>query len=383
MLETFEPAAWRGVESLVDTYAAITPTDQVIVLYTSDSYVQAAWICAALQVRGVHTTRVWMAPLRDDGFEERLNAALPDPSSIENRLVVLSFERDTMSHSRTLAAALGSYPVSKRAVYRAISSSAELFLEALEPAPEDLSALNATLLARLMAARRLRLTTPSGSELSVELDPKHRWISNRGSARPGGVAVLPAGEVATFPASIEGTFIADYAFNVNAITDRDARLTDRPVTVWIRQGRAVQYACDDPEMAGFLDECLRTYCAYNVGELGFGTNPAIRGPIAMNSHINERRRGVHLGFGQHNQDPGVVGYQCPIHLDLIAAGGTIWTDDDPDPIDLECLAASQVAHPSDLRDEDIFAPEAEDLEVDDCCGILTSDGLRLFNPPPA
>jgi len=378
-----DAATWSGVEALVDEYAGVSPRDQVAVLYTSDSYEPAAWVCAALELRGVPARRVWMAPLHDDGFAERLASALPSPEEVEGRLVVLSFERDTMSHSRELAAAVGTFDKDRRAVYRAISSSADLFNEALSVRPADLSALNATLLSRLMPATRLRITTPSGSDLRVRLDQKHRWISNRGSARAGGVAVLPAGEVATFPADISGTFIADYAFNVNAITDRDARLIDHPVTVRIREGRAIEYHCDDLEMAGFLDECLRTYCAYNVGELGFGTNSAIVGPIPMNSHINERRRGIHLGFGQHNQDPEVVGYQCPIHLDLIAAGGLVWVDDDPEPIDLESLAPSGAAHPADPRDEDVFSPSAEDLEVDDCCGILTSDGLRLFNPPPA
>ena len=133
-------------------------------------------------------------------------------------------------------------------------------------------------------------------------------------------------------------------------------------------------------MTVFLDECFQTHCAFNVGELGFGTNVGIRDAIAMNSHINERRPGVHLGFGQHNQDPGIVGYQCAIHLDMIARGGTLWIDDDPAPLDLENFTPSHAAHPKNPRDEDVFSPEPDELEIDDCCGILTGDGLKLFSP---
>jgi hypothetical protein len=133
----------------------------------------------------------------------------------------------------------------------------------------------------------------------------------------------------------------------------------------------------------FLQQCFKTHCAYNVGELGFGTNRMIEIPIALNSHINERKPGIHLGFGQHNQDPGIVTYQCQIHLDLVASGGLMWVDDDSDPIDLLTFRPTLVDHPSKFRDEDVFSPDLNDLEVEDCCGILRQgqNGLCLFNDP--
>jgi len=371
---------WAGVQSLLEGYVKIQADDFVVLLYTSDSFESAAWTSAALELRGIPTRRVWMAPLHDDGFQERLSSALPPPSEWDGRLVVLSFERDTMSHGRTLEAALRKFGRRRCVVFRAISSCSNLFSDALQVQPEELSARNTTLLERCMTASRLHITTPGGSDLNVSIDSKHRWISNRGSARAGGVVILPAGEVATFPAAIEGVFVADFAFNVNAITDRDCRLDRRPVKIRVEAGRAVECDCGDPEMTRFLDECFQTHCAFNVGELGFGTNVGIRDAIAMNSHINERRPGVHLGFGQHNQDPGIVGYQCAIHLDMIARGGTLWIDDDPAPLDLENFTPSHAAHPKNPRDEDVFSPEPDELEIDDCCGILTGDGLKLFSP---
>ncbi|WP_035952348.1 hypothetical protein [Parafrankia sp. EUN1f] len=90
---------WSGVNNLLDSYVHVEATDQVLVLYTSDSHEAAAWVYAALEVRRICVSRVWMAPLHDDGFVERLASALPDPSEVTGRIVVLTFERDTMSHS--------------------------------------------------------------------------------------------------------------------------------------------------------------------------------------------------------------------------------------------------------------------------------------------
>lgn len=379
MPEAIDSRIWDGVQSLLDNYALVQSDDIVVVLYTSDSYESAAWTSAALELREIRVRRVWMAPLHDEGFLARLTAALPAAAEVPGRLVVLSFERDTMSHMRDLSVALSKYDQGRCTVLRAISASPSLFSTALQVRPSDLSARNTTILERFMNAERLRIRTVGGTDLSATVDAKrHRWISNRGTSRPGGTIILPAGEVATFPASISGLFVADFAFNVNAITDCDARLQDHPVSVWIEDGRAVKYECADSTTLRFLNDCLQTHCAYNVGELGFGTNFAVGEAVAMNSHINERRPGVHLGFGQHNQDPSVVGYQCAIHLDLIARGALVWVDDDPVPLDLENIAPSTLPHPTDPRDEDVFSPERDDLMPDDCCGILTSNGLQCL-----
>jgi len=376
---------WQGVQSLLDNYVGIQSDDIVILLYTSDSSESAILVSAALEARSIKCTRVWMAPLYDEEFSERLLVALPSSDEVTSHLVVLGFERDTMSHTSVVAKAISKYGKSKCKVFRAISACPSLFSIALKASPEDLSAINTSLLERFMPAKKLRVKTAGGTDVSITIDSnKHRWISNRGIGRSGSVVILPAGEVATFPATINGVFVADFAFNVNAITTRDSRLQNNPVTIWIEEGRAVKYECGDPAISQFLEECFHTHCAYNVGEIGFGTNFCVSEPIFMNSHINERRPGIHLGFGQHNQDPNVVGYQCTIHLDLIAQGGIVWVDEDLTPINLENVAPSSQLHPDTTRAEDVFSPDTEDtdeLDIDDCCGILTTEGLKLFTNP--
>ena len=372
---------WEGVQSLLDDYVGVSIDDYVVVLYTSDSAESAAWVSSALVLREISVKRVWMAPLKDDGFLKRLTATLPSPETVIGRLVILGFERDTMSHISDVANAISKFKKTDCLVFRAISASPNLFSHALRASPKDLSARNTAVLERCMTAKRLKILTDSGTNLSIIIDPKHRWISNRGVANPGGVVILPAGEVATFPASINGIFVADFAFNVNAITDRDSRLQNHPITILIEDGRAVKFECSDNLTSQFLEECFNTHCAYNVGELGFGTNPCIDDAIPMNSHINERRPGIHIGFGQHNQDLSIVGYQCAIHLDLIAKGGIVWVDDDPHPINMENIMPSSQSHPRNTQTADVFSPGTEELEIDDCCGFLTSEGLQLFTSP--
>ena len=378
-----DESVWSGVNSLLDNYVEARDDDIVIVVYTSDSREPAAWVSVAFESRGITVNQVWMAPLDDDGFHHRLRTVLPSPNELLSRLVILTFERDTMSHETSIRDLLSKYDANRCRVFRAISVCPSFFSDALRVHPRDLSARNTTILEHCMNAKRLRIQTTSGTDLSVTIDnERYRWISNRGAWRPGKFVILPAGEVATFPASIEGVLIADFAFNANVLTDRDARLEGHPVTVWVENGRAVNFECADENMRTFLDQCFQTYCAHIVGELGFGTNYGVDSSTPLNSHINERRPGVHLGFGNHNQDPKVAGYKCNLHLDLIAKGGMVWVDSDPEPLDLDHIIPSTHEHPTRYHEEDVNSPDLEDLDIDDCCGVLNRDGLQLFTVQP-
>lgn len=372
--------AWNGVNILLDDYVRVAADDFVIIAYNSETYEPAAWLAVALENRAIAFERVWMIPLQDAKFRDRLRMSLPPRDSLTGQLVVISLELSTMSHDEVIRSELSTFDPARTKVFRIISACDELFERTVHISPSDLSARNTRILEECAGASRLRITTPGGSDLRIELDSsKHRWVSNRGVWRPGSFVILPAGEVATFPAGIEGSFVADFAFNVNMITEEDARLDSHPVTVTIRENRAVDYKCTEPRIVRFLDECFSTYCAHIVGELGFGTNTQVIEPIALNSHINERRAGIHLGFGSSNQAPSVVGYNCDIHLDLIARGGFVWIDDRPEPINMEKIVPSRNEHPTKTRDEDASSGGLIcDLDVDDCCGILTAEGIRLF-----
>jgi leucyl aminopeptidase (aminopeptidase T) len=173
-------------------------------------------------------------------------------------------------------------------------------------------------------------------------------------ARAISFTILPAGEVATAPAVIDGVLVANFALHVNLVTSFDCSLVDQPVTVVIKSGQAIDYTCDGADVSRFLDQCFSVKGGLEVRELGFGTNAAVNPATRWNSHINERRAGHHLGFGRHREHADEV---APIHLDLIASGGLLWIDDDAAALDLDHLLPSQREHPLDVADSDVGSPE--------------------------
>ncbi|WP_433204853.1 hypothetical protein ACQP1G_16820 [Nocardia sp. CA-107356] len=139
--------------------------------------------------------------------------------------------------------------------------------------------------------------------------------------------LLPPGEIATFPARLDGILVADGAVNCNVITELDMRLADAPITFQIQDSQISSFHCPGTAMREFLERAFALPHARRVGELGFGTNQTRPAFVAHRSHMNERRPGLHIGFGQHNQPLSVVGYDARIHIDVITTDATIHFDD--------------------------------------------------------
>ena len=347
-----------GVENLLDNYARVGRYDYVVVAYTPDSRVHAARLCVNLEQRGNRWVSVPMVPMIDPGFAARLNAILPDEHDFSGNMVVITLERDTMSHFEALTPVFGRYGIARTKIVRVISSTDEFFSHALQLTPRELEQRNATLLTRLRGEHEFRVTTAGGTDLMVGLDQsKYDWISNRGVLRPGAFTILPPGEIATYPASINGVLVADGAINCNVICDLDMRLSSAPITFEIVDSVIQSYDCPRDDLAQFLKKSFNTPHATKVGELGFGTNAALPGFIAHNSHLNERRPGLHIGFGQHNQPLSVVPYDARMHIDIITDGATLHLTNGE--VDLANLVVDPAAeHPALIRDEDVTG---------DCC----------------
>lgn len=367
--------AWSGVNNLLDDYIKLRQNDCVVIAYAPDSKECAAWIAAALDERVVRREFVWMKPLKDPTFGNRIRKSLLSLLPSEGRIIVLTLERDTMSHSFEILNSVQGLEAENCVLVRMISVCPDLFSTALLAKSSELSAKNTSILERLMKAQFIRVTTKSGTDLKVGLNSNiYRWISNRGYAPPGMFMILPAGEVATYPDSIEGVLVADFAFNVNIITDIDARLRNCPVTISIEQGEVTSFSCQDSSVERLISGCFQFPNGKRVGEIGFGTNSYVSNGTSLNSHINERRPGVHLGFGDHNQHK-LVDYKSRIHLDLIAKGGTIWIDEEPYPLNLDALKPSSHPHPDFTIHQDAFEfnPMGKGQH---CCGIMSMNTVE-------
>ena len=164
---------WCGVNALLDDYIGISLSD-IIIGYTPDSREAAAWVRLALDARSIKYKSIHMQPLRDSGFRDRLIKLLPSIPPQKGRLVLILFERDTISHNEVIKEVICDYNKNQYFVVRSINSDRHLFAKGLSVTPKKLTALNTAILERCISAKKLRITTPSGTDLSIDLDSRYR-----------------------------------------------------------------------------------------------------------------------------------------------------------------------------------------------------------------
>ena len=170
--------------------------------------------------------------------------------------------------------------------------------------------------------RVVRVTSPAGTDLvaTVEGREPKAWLT--GICRnPGEVSALPGGEVSLPP--LEGTANGVLVWERVA---SDLGALDRPVTIIVRDGRAVAFA--GGQSADRLRRIVEaTADADNIGEVGIGLNPAAR----IGDEITEAKKAfgtVHVALGDSaNEYGGLV--ECEVHLDGLVMEPTIEFDGVP------------------------------------------------------
>jgi len=167
----------------------------------------------------------------------------------------------------------------------------------------------------LERAKKVRVATPSGTDLTMSIEGRPPLADTGLYHKRGEWGNLPAGEVCLAP--VEGTT------NGVLVIDSMGSTVTQPLKVTVKNGWAKRF--DGPD-ATKLEELLRTADrnAYSIGELGIGTNPKAR--ISGEVLEDEKVLGtVHIALGDNTSYQG--GHtKSKIHLDGILFQPTVKID---------------------------------------------------------
>ena len=178
------------------------------------------------------------------------------------------------------------------------------------------------MLERVASAETVRLETELGTDFTVYPGDRE-WLEDTGAIQaPGSFSNLPAGEVFVAPESAEGTFVVDG--------------TMRPHDL-LEDGQTLEFDVEDGQVTRISDDEIRGQvevaaeqvgdAAYNLAELGIGTNTAVT-ELVGSVLLDEKAAGtVHVAIGDN---AGIGGNtDAPLHLDGIIRDPTVYVDGDP------------------------------------------------------
>jgi aminopeptidase len=177
-------------------------------------------------------------------------------------------------------------------------------------------------------ARAIRVVTARGCDFTARFSPELNWLISDGDIQPGHWKNLPDGEVFTSPATLDGKVVIDGCLG-DYFTERYASLAYTPVTIDVRDGRAVRESlrCDNEqlrrELARYVFETDEN--SSRVGEFAIGTNTGLT-RLIYNLLQDEKFPGIHIAFG--SSLPGKTGakWDSAAHVDGVIIAPSIYVD---------------------------------------------------------
>jgi aminopeptidase len=188
-------------------------------------------------------------------------------------------------------------------------------------------ALSQSLCERMPHASRLRVETPGGTAFIATFDPAFSWVKTSGLINRRYWSHLPAGEVFTSPARVDGVCVCDgTAGDYFGPKYGDLRAT--PLTLEIAGGRLQSAHCARKDLEReFWAYCHTDECSDRVGELAFGTNIALSEMIGVLLQ-DEKIPGVHIAFGDPYGSQTGAPWKSRTHIDVLTRACDVWIDDE-------------------------------------------------------
>jgi aminopeptidase len=180
---------------------------------------------------------------------------------------------------------------------------------------------------RMLRAETLRVKTEAGTEFEAHFDRGLDWVKTSGLISPRYWSNLPAGEVFTTPATVDGTFVCD-ATAGDHFNGKYGDLQSTPMVLEIEGARLKRVECERKDLEReFWDYCHTDENSDRVGELAFGTNLGLSEMIGILLQ-DEKFPGVHLAFGDPYGSQTHADWQSRTHVDVLTRQCDVWIDDD-------------------------------------------------------
>jgi leucyl aminopeptidase (aminopeptidase T) len=201
----------------------------------------------------------------------------------------------------------------------------EIMLQGMRADYQLVDRLSTRLCERMRAATSLRVETEAGTSLTASFDPSLAWIKTSGLISPRYWSNLPAGEVFTTPASVDGTFVCNGTAG-DYFGMKYGDLSSTPLVLDIAKGRLVSARCARADLEReFWQYCHTDANSDRVGELAFGTNLALDRMIGILLQ-DEKIPGVHLAFGDPYGTQTGADWKSRTHVDVLTRDCNVWID---------------------------------------------------------
>jgi len=313
-----------GAKNAVETCLAVQPDERVALIADKTSAAVAASLCEALSGAGARTTALLLEdfgtrPLRGapggvlDALEKAdvgILAMNPQPGELAARMAIVQVvERRRIRYAHMVGVTPQIMQQGMRADYKMVDRLSDRLRE------------------RMLLADTLTVKTEAGTSFAAHFDRKLDWVKTSGLISPRYWSNLPAGEVFTTPATVDGTFVCD-ATAGDYFNGKYGDLQSTPMKLAIEGGRLTRVECARKDLEKeFWEYCHTDENSDRVGELAFGTNLGLSEMIGILLQ-DEKFPGVHIAFGDPYGSQTHAEWKSRTHVDVLTRNCDVWIDTD-------------------------------------------------------
>ena len=320
---SFDPQLTPGARNAVRVCLRVQPSEKVTVIADEASLEIAAALIHELELVGC-TYRAFVL----EDVAQRPLTDLPQPIAADlatSQVSIFAVQAQTNElRSRIQMTDI----VNRHKIRHAhmVNINKQIMLEGMRADFQKVDRLSAKVVERVRTARQIRAKTPSGTDLTADMNPNYKWIKTSGIISINKWGNLPGGEVFTTPGEVNGTFVIDGVVG-DYLCAKYGDLRETPLTIRVNQNRVVEAHSDNRELE---EEFWRyTHTDENsdrVGEFAIGTNIGLDQVIG-NILQDEKLPGVHMAFGNPYGAHTGAEWWSGTHIDVVGRDFDIWADD--------------------------------------------------------
>jgi leucyl aminopeptidase (aminopeptidase T) len=320
----FDPQLSPGARNAVNVCLRVQPGEKTTVITDEVSLEIAASLIHELDHVGC-PYRTWVL----EDVAERPLADLPAPIAEDlatSRVSIFAVQAQTNElRSRIQMTDI----VNRHKIRHAhmVNINRQIMLEGMRADFNKVDRLSAKVVDRVRKAKQIRAKTPSGTDLTADLNPNYKWIKTSGLISTEKWGNLPGGEIFTTPEEVNGTFVIDGVVG-DYLCAKFGDLKASPLTVLIEGNRIVEATSTNKELES--DFWAYTHTDENsdrVGEFAIGTNIELKDVIGQILQ-DEKYPGVHIAFGNPYGAHTGADWYSSTHIDVVGRKFDIWVDGD-------------------------------------------------------
>jgi leucyl aminopeptidase (aminopeptidase T) len=319
----FDPELSPGASNAVNVCLKVQPDEKVVLITDEACREIAASIAAELEKRQVAYTAFVLEDLAPRPLTDMPRPVLDDMETSQVSIFAVKVQPNEL-HSRKQMTDV----VNRRKMRHAhmVNIEKAIMLDGMRADYDAVDALSVRVYDVVTKARRIRATTPAGTDIVADLTPEYRWLKTSGIISPLKWGNLPGGEVFTTPLEVNGTFVVDGVVG-DYLCARYGSLERTPLTIRVERNRLVAAHSDNKELeAEFWRYCHTDENSDRVGEFAIGTNIGLDHVIG-NILQDEKVPGVHIAFGSPYGAHTGARWDSSAHIDVVGLNFDIWADD--------------------------------------------------------